>query len=135
MQVVKLRFQSHGDDRGQLVAIEEGADIPFTVKRAYWIYETGTGMRRGFHAHRKLEQLLICVHGSCRVLLDDGRDKAEVVLDQPDEALYVSSGTWREMYDFSEDAVLLVLASELYDESDYIRDYGQFLDYVSEGGR
>ena len=127
MQVVKYMFQPHGDDRGQLIALEENADIPFCIKRVYYMYDTKEGVRRGFHAHRKLEQILVCVSGSCKVLLDNGRERKEVFLEKPYEGLYVSSGMWREMYDFSPDAVLLVLASEPYDESDYIRDYDQFL--------
>lgn len=127
MQVVKYVFQPHGDERGQLVALEEGIDIPFEIKRVYYMYDTGINVRRGYHAHRSLEQILVCVHGSCKVLLDNGTEKKVVPLERPYEGLYVSSGMWREMYDFSEDAVLLVFASELYDEADYIRDYDEFL--------
>ena len=127
MQVVKYMFQPHGDDRGQLIALEEGSDIPFSIKRVYYMYDTKEGVHRGFHAHRKLEQILVCVSGSCTVLLDNGTERKEVFLEKPYEGLYVSSGMWREMYDFSPDAVLLVLASEPYDEADYIRDYDQFL--------
>jgi len=127
MQVVKYMFQPHGDDRGQLIALEEGSDIPFSIKRVYYMYDTKEGVHRGFHAHRKLEQILVCVSGSCKVLLDNGTERKEVFLEKPYEGLYVSSGMWREMYDFSPDAVLLVLASEPYDEADYIRDYDQFL--------
>lgn len=130
MQVVKYAFQRHGDDRGMLVALEEGKEIPFDVKRVYYMYDTVEGVRRGFHAHKCLEQILICVHGSCKILLDNGKEKEIVSLDTPYEGLYVSNDTWREMYDFSPDAVLMVLASELYDEADYIRDYDEFLKYV-----
>ena len=130
MQVVKYAFQRHGDDRGMLVALEEGKEIPFDVKRVYYMYDTVEGVRRGFHAHKCLEQILICVHGSCKILLDNGKEKEIVSLDTPYEGLYISNDTWREMYDFSPDAVLMVLASELYDEADYIRDYDEFLKYV-----
>ena len=130
MQVVKYAFQRHGDDRGMLVALEEGKEIPFDVKRVYYMYDTVEGIRRGFHAHKCLEQILICVHGSCKILLDNGKEKEIVSLDTPYEGLYVSNDMWREMYDFSPDAVLMVLASELYDEADYIRDYDEFLKYV-----
>ena len=133
MQVVKYMFQPHGDDRGQLVALEEHRDIPFEVKRVYYMYDTGEGVRRGYHAHRKLEQILICIHGSCTIMLDNGFEKKEVPLERPYEGLYVGPGMWREMHSFSPDAVLLVLASELYDESDYIRDYGEFLDSITKG--
>lgn len=130
MQVKKYTFQIHGDDRGQLVALEEAKDIPFKIKRVYYMYDTGEGVRRGFHAHKCLEQILICIHGSCKILLDNGAEKETVVLDKPYEGLYVSNDMWREMFDFSPDAVLMVLASELYDEADYIRNYDDFLEYV-----
>lgn len=130
MEVKTYTFPPHGDDRGQLVAIEIGQDIPFTVRRVYYIYDTLPGVRRGFHAHRNLEQILICVSGSCKIHLDDGYDTAEVTLDDPNKGLYISNDMWREMYDFSEGAVLLVLASEHYDEADYIRNYDDFIKMV-----
>ena len=135
MQVVKYVFQPHGDERGQLVALEEFKDIPFEIKRVYYMYETGKTVRRGFHAHKNLQQILICIHGSCKILLDNGSEKKIVPLEKPYEGLYVSNDMWREMFDFSEDAVLLVLASELYDESDYIRNYDDFLDYAKQNKR
>ena len=131
MQVVKYVFQPHGADRGQLVALEEFIDIPFEIKRVYYMYETGEGVRRGFHAHKSLEQILICIHGTCKILLDNGFEKKIVPLEKPYEGLYISNDMWREMYDFSPDAVLLVLASDLYDESDYIRDYDEFIKMVN----
>jgi len=127
MQVIKYAFQQHGDDRGQLVALEELKDIPFAIKRVYYMYDTGEGVRRGYHAHKNLEQILICIHGSCKILLDNGEEKKVVILEKPYEGLYISNEMWREMYDFSSDAVLLVLASDYYDEEDYIRDYNTFL--------
>lgn len=133
MQVIKYMFQPHGDDRGQLVALEEFKEIPFEVKRVYYIYDTLSNVTRGYHAHKNLKQILICVHGSCKVKLDNGKEIKIVPLDKPYEGLYVDNNIWREMFDFSEDAVLLVLASELYDESDYIRDYNEFLKFISEG--
>lgn len=132
MQVVKYSFQQHGDERGQLVALEEHIDIPFKIKRVYYMYDTGKGVRRGYHAHRALEQILICIHGSCKILMDDGKEKEIVTLDKPYEGLYIANNIWREMFDFSEDAVLMVLASELYDESDYIRNYDEFCAMVNE---
>lgn len=130
MQITKYIFPPHGDDRGQLVALEERKDIPFDIKRIYYIYDTLAGVRRGFHAHKNLQQILICVHGSCKIHLDNGFETEEVLLDKPTEGLYISNNMWREMYDFSPDAVLLVLASEHYDESDYIRNYDTFLKMV-----
>ncbi|MCD8045508.1 MAG: FdtA/QdtA family cupin domain-containing protein [Clostridiales bacterium] len=132
MQVIKYTFQQHGDDRGQLVALEEGKDIPFAIKRVYYMYDTGEGVRRGFHAHKSLEQILICIHGSCRILLDNGRERETVFLDKPYEGLYISNDIWREMYDFSPDAVLMVLASDWYKESDYIRNYEEFLRFTEQ---
>ena len=132
MQIKKFHFPPHGDERGQLIAIEELADVPFDIKRVYYIYDTLPGVRRGFHAHRDLEQVLICVHGSCKIHLDNGYETAQVLLDKPWDGLYISNDMWREMYDFSEDAVLLVLASRHYDEADYIRDYDAFLAMIRE---
>lgn len=132
MQIIKYVFQQHGDERGQLVALEENKDIPFDVKRVYYMYDTLEGVRRGFHAHKCLEQILICIHGSCKILLDNGTEKETVILNKPYEGLYVSNDMWREMYDFSSDAVLMVLASEYYDECDYIRDYDEFLKYIGK---
>ena len=132
MQILKYVFQQHGDERGQLVALEEFKDIPFEIKRVYYMYDTGEGIHRGFHAHKTLKQILICIHGSCKVLLDNGQEKKIVSLEKPYEGLYIAHNMWREMYDFSPDAVLMVLASEYYDESDYIRDYDQFLNSVKE---
>ena len=132
MEIKKYRFEPHGDDRGQLVAIEEFKDLPFKIKRVYYIYDTKKGVRRGFHAHKNLKQILICVSGSCMVHLDNGKETAEIELCSPNEGLYISNDTWREMYDFSPDAVLLVLASELYDEKDYIRNYDKFKEYIRD---
>ncbi len=127
MQVVKYVFQPHGDERGQLVSLEEHNDIPFQIKRVYYMYDTLSGVVRGGHAHKSLEQILICIHGSCKIRLDNGYEKKIVPLEKPYEGLYVSNNMWREMYDFSSDAVLMVLASEIYDESDYIRNYDDFI--------
>ena len=134
MEVKMYQFPPHGDDRGQLVAIEALKDLPFEVKRVYYIYDTLSGVRRGFHAHKNLQQILVCVHGSCKIHLDNGFDTAEVVLDKPNEGHYISNDMWREMYDFSEGAVLLVLASEYYDEADYIRNYDEFIKMVRKEG-
>ena len=110
MQVIKYAFQQHGDDRGMLVALEEYKDIPFEIKRVYYMYDTKKDVHRGFHAHKSLEQILICIHGSCKVLLDNGTEKKIVSLEKPYEGLYIANNMWLEMYDFSEDAVLMVLA-------------------------
>jgi dTDP-4-dehydrorhamnose 3,5-epimerase-like enzyme len=135
MQVIKYAFQQHGDDRGQLVALEEGKDIPFEIKRVYYMYDTGEGVRRGYHAHKSLEQILICIHGSCKILMDNGEEKKIVSLEKPYEGLYISNNIWREMFDFSPDAVLMVLASDFYNEEDYIRNYEDFLEFVKKNSR
>lgn len=132
MQVIKYVFQPHGDKRGQLVALEEFKDIPFKIKRVYYMYDTAKGIVRGYHAHKSLEQILICIHGSCKILLDNGKEKKIVPLEKPYQGLCVANNMWREMYDFSADSVLMVLASELYDENDYIRDYDEFLKFIQQ---
>ena len=131
MQIVKYVFQQHGDERGQLVALEEHKDIPFEIKRVYYMYDTGKGVTRGQHAHKSLEQILICIHGSCKLMLDNGKEKKIVSLEKPYEGLYISNNIWREMYDFSSDAVLMVLASDVYKEEDYIRNYDEFLKFAN----
>ena len=132
MQVVKYAFQQHGDDRGMLVALEEYYDIPFEIKRIYYMYDTKEDVHRGFHAHKSLEQILICIHGSCKVRLDNGTEQKIVLLEKPYEGLYIANDMWREMYDFSPDAVLMVLASDYYREEDYIRNYDDFLNFIRE---
>lgn len=125
-------FPPLGDDRGSLVALEAGINIPFEIKRVYYIFGTQQGVARGFHAHRNLKQVAVCVTGKCRMILDDGNTREEVWLESPIQGLIIDELIWREMYDFSEDCVLLVLASEHYDESDYVRDYDEFLQQVGK---
>ena len=132
MEIKTFTFDDHGDERGNLVALEELDNVPFEIKRVYYMYNTEEGFVRGKHAHKSLEQILICVHGSCTVMLDNGTEKAYVKLDRPNVGLYVTNDMWREMYDFTEGAVLMVLASEHYDERDYIRDYHAFLKYIGK---
>jgi dTDP-4-dehydrorhamnose 3,5-epimerase-like enzyme len=117
----------HGDARGGLSVAELGAALPFVVRRAYWLHGTRPGAARGGHAHRRLRQLCVCVAGSVRLDLFDGRREESAVLDSPARGLLVGPGLWREMRDFSADAVLLVLADAEYDASDYVRDRDQFV--------
>ena len=133
MEIKYIEFQKHGDDRGMLVALEQLKNIPFDIRRVYYMYDTKPGVTRGYHAHKTLKQILICVKGSCKIRLDDGVNKETIPLSDPSIGLYLESNIWREMYDFSEDAVLMVLASEVYDETDYIRDYEEFIEYVKRG--
>lgn len=125
-------FKVLGDDRGSLISLEAGKNIPFEVKRVYYIFGTKSGVSRGFHAHKDLRQVAVCVAGSCRFILDDGRERAEIHLDSPDKGLLIEGLIWREMHNFSEDCVLMVLADQHYDESDYIRDYKTFLTVAAQ---
>ncbi|MCY1292314.1 TDP-4-oxo-6-deoxy-alpha-D-glucose-3,4-oxoisomerase [compost metagenome] len=126
-------FNTIGDGRGQLVALESNKNIPFDIKRVYYMTGMKPGAPRGFHAHRQLQQVAVCVAGYCRFILDDGRTREEAWLDSPAKGLVIGDLIWREMHDFSPDCVLMVLASEYYDEADYIRDYEQFLETVRHG--
>ncbi|MDS1315133.1 sugar 3,4-ketoisomerase [Aliarcobacter butzleri] len=119
-------FKTLGDERGSLIAIEEGYNAPFQIKRVYYIFDTKKGIERGFHAHINLKQIAIAVKGSCTFILDDGQKREEIKLSNPNQGLFIEGLIWREMKDFSEDCILVVLASEHYDESDYIRDYEFF---------
>lgn len=125
--VENISFPIIGDDRGNLIAIEQMKDVPFDIKRIYYLYGTVENMRRGYHAHYHLSQVLIPVSGHCTVMTHDESGKRTHVLNKPSEGLFIKNLVWREMYEFSDDCVLVVLASELYDEDDYIRDYSEFL--------
>lgn len=120
-----------GDARGELAVAELGGALPFPVRRAYWIFGTKSGVSRGFHAHKKLHQLCICVSGRVTVLLFDGQNETSVVLDSPSKGLLIGPGLWREMHDFSSDAILMVFADSEYDESDYIRSRDAFIKYAN----
>jgi dTDP-4-dehydrorhamnose 3,5-epimerase-like enzyme len=125
-----IKFNLIGDDRGSLVSLERYQDIPFDVKRVYYIFDTQENVSRGFHAHKQLHQVAVCVKGSCEFVLDNGFTRESVILDRPDVGLLITNMTWREMHNFSNDCVLVVLASDVYDESDYIRNYSEYLDSV-----
>lgn len=126
-------LQLLGDDRGSLVAIESCKTIPFETKRVYYIFNTKSDIRRGFHAHKELKQVMICVSGSCKIELDDGKAKEVSELIASPRAIAIDPMIWHEMYDFSKDCVLIVLASDHYDEDDYIRSYDGFLKEISNG--
>ena len=125
-----ISLPSLGDKRGGLVALESMGVVPFDIKRVYYIFNT-QNTSRGFHAHKELVQLAICLKGSCTMLLDDGLSRESVLLDSPLQGILIPKMVWREMHDFSDDCVLLVLASEHYDESDYIRNHDQFIKEVN----
>ena len=119
----------HSDREGNLTVVENGATLPFDVKRVYYLYDIPGGEGRGAHAHRDLEQLIIAASGSFTVTLDDGYSKRSFFLNRPHQGLYVKPGLWRDLVDFSSGAVAMVLASEVYQKEDYIRDYQEFLDF------
>lgn len=128
MKLIKLiDFKLLGDDRGHLTVLEANKNIPFDIKRVYYLTDTLAGVPRGFHAHKELEQVAVCVSGKCRMILDDGQRKEEIWLDSVSKAIRIEKMIWHEMHDFSPECVLLVLASEHYDEADYIRNYQDFL--------
>jgi dTDP-4-dehydrorhamnose 3,5-epimerase-like enzyme len=133
MKINFIQFQTHGDERGSLISLEQEKNVPFEIQRLYYIFNTKEGVRRGFHAHKQLKQIAIVISGSCRFVLDDGKERIDILMDNPGQGLYIDSFIWREMYNFSEDCVLLVIADKRYEEVDYIRSYEEFLQLV--GGR
>lgn len=125
-----IDFKTLGDDRGSLIAIEQGYNTPFEIRRVYYVFDTKVGVERGFHAHINLKQIAIAVKGSCTFVLDDGKVRKEIKLGNPNQGLFIEGLIWREIKGFSPDCVLVVLASEHYEEADYIRDYKRFLEEV-----
>lgn len=128
MTLVKwVDFDVRGDGRGDLVALESFRNIPFEIKRVYYLKNTQCDQPRGFHAHKNLNQIAICLSGSLTMTLDDGNQRESVVMESSNKGLIIGNMIWREMHNFSNDCVLMVLADQYYDESDYIRDYQIFL--------
>lgn len=125
-----LDLKTFEDGRGSLIALEKNYNVPFEIKRVYYIFDTQKNVSRGFHAHVNLKQLVIALKGSCTFFLDNGKIKEEIVLNTPSKGLLIEGLIWREMHNFSEDCILLVLASEYYDEKDYIRDYQSFIEAI-----
>ena len=125
-----IDMRVHGDNRGKLIAIESNRDIPFEIKRAYWIYDTSPSEERGHHSHPEMEQIVVAMDGSCEFELDDGKTKESVVLNRPDKGLYIGKNIWRVMKNFSYGCKLMVFASDYYDEKEYIRNYDDFLKEV-----
>ena len=118
------------DPRGNLTVAEQTIEVPFGISRVYWTYDIPSGEYRGGHAHKTCEEMIVAVSGSFNVTLDDGTERKTYHLNHPYQGLYVGTGVWRTLDDFSSGAVCLVLASHLFDEEDYIREYDEFLDYV-----
>lgn len=128
-----LEFQQNGDERGHLVVVEGMQDIPFDIARIFYIYGSDSTVIRGKHANKKSQFVLINVSGSCKVKVLDGKgNEAIFVLNRPHTGIYLPRMLWKDMYDFSEDSVLLCLASEHYDAEEYIRDYDEFIKNVNE---
>jgi len=125
-----IDMQVFGDERGHLISLEKNVNSPFDIKRTFYIYDTKPGIARGAHANRNSEFLLIAINGSCKVKIDNGSQTEIVTLDSPEKALYLDKMLWKEMYDFSYNAMLLVLTNTLYDEKEYIRNYDVFLSEV-----
>jgi dTDP-4-dehydrorhamnose 3,5-epimerase-like enzyme len=124
---------NRNDSLGSLSFFESSKDIPFEIKRVYYIYNVPEKSKRGFHAHKNLKQLLWCPHGSIEILLDDGKDKSYLMIDSPEKAILVKEGLWHEMIWHAKDSVLCVAASDYYNEDDYIRNYDEFIEYVKKG--
>ncbi|MEE1340595.1 MAG: FdtA/QdtA family cupin domain-containing protein [Succinivibrionaceae bacterium] len=122
-----LNFNVHKNYDGNLVALEEEYDLPFKLRRVYYIWGTKHDVIRGRHAHRNLQQVVVCMSGSCDFILDDGKNRDVIHLDSPIKGLYISHNIWREFTNFSPDCLIVVFASEHYAEEDYIRSYDQFL--------
>lgn len=123
-------LKNYGDERGSLIPIEENNNVDFDVKRVFYIYGTTDGTRRGVHANKDSEFLMVVISGSCKVLVDDGFKKEVVELNHPNQALYLDKMVWKEMYDFSYNSVLLVISNKKYNENEYIRNYDEFLKIV-----
>ncbi|TQR33746.1 WxcM-like domain-containing protein [Campylobacter sp. MIT 99-7217] len=132
MNIKLLKMKVLGDERGKLVSLEANKNVPFEIKRVYYIFDTLPEEDRGKHAHVNLEQLIIAIDGSCEFILDDGKEKQNIVLNRPDIGLYIGKNIWREMKNFSYGAKLMVLASDYYDEKEYIRSYDEFLKICKE---
>lgn len=125
-----VNINIHGDDRGKLAVLEGNRSIPFEIKRVYWIFDTLPDQERGFHSHKDMEQIVVAMDGACEFELDDGTKKETVVLNRPDKGLYIGKNIWRVMKNFSYGCKLMVLASDYYDEKEYIRNYDEFLKEV-----
>ena len=118
------------DLSGVLCAVENGREVPFVIRRVYWLDQLSPQYARGFHAHRALQQAMFCLRGRCDLLVDDGKTRQSIHMDTPDKFVLIDKMVWREMHNFSSDCLLMVLASDYYDEADYIRDYDEFLQAV-----
>lgn len=129
-----INMKVFGDERGKLISLEENRGVvPFDIKRVYWIYDTLPDQDRGCHSHKNMEQIIVAMDGACQFVLDDGKTKEKIWLNRPDIGLYIGKNMWREMKHFSYGCKLMVLASDYYDEKEYIRNYDDFLKEVNIG--
>lgn len=128
--VSEITFDAHADERGALVAIENGKNLPFDMSRIYYIYNADSGMVRGKHAHKDLNQVLLCLNGSCDILIDNGSERETVHLDRPDRGIYIHGFVWREMMNFSDGCVLMAIVDRGYDPADYVFDYNEVKNYA-----
>ncbi len=122
-----LDFEVHPDNRGNLTALTNGQEIPFDIKRVYYTWGMPKDAIRGGHAHKNLDEVIVCVSGSCDFILDDGKTKTVVTLDKPNKGLYIKASLWREFTNFSVDCVVVLIASDEYDKNDYILDYNEYI--------
>jgi wxcM family protein len=127
-----LNFPQLGDERGHLVVVEGNKDIPFEIKRIFYIYGSDKDVIRGQHANRLSEFVLINISGRCNVFVDDGENQETVILDKPYQGIYLNKMVWKNMLNFSKDAILLVLSNEYYNSEEYIRDYEEFKKIIRE---
>ena len=134
-QIRLLEWKDLGDERGNLVVVEGNMDIPFEIKRIFYIYGSDDTVVRGQHANRLSEFVMINVSGTSKVKVDNGEESRVIELNRPRMGLYLKNNIWKDMYDFSADSILIVLASEHYDESEYIRDYQEYLRFIKEAGQ
>lgn len=122
-----IDFDVHPDERGNLTALSSFQEIPFEIKRIYYTWNMPKEAIRGGHAHRVLDEVMVCLHGSCDFVLDDGKEKITVTLDRPNKGLYVEASLWRHFTNFSPDCVVILIASDYFHPEDHVKDYNEFL--------
>lgn len=127
-----IQFKNIQDERGSLTVLENLKNVPFEIKRVYYLNNLKSDHSRGFHAHKKLRQMAVCLSGSCRFVMHDGSKKEEFILSKFNQGAIIDPMIWHEMHDFSHDCILMVLADDIYDEKDYIRDYADFITAAQE---
>lgn len=130
-----FEVERYGDDRGALISLEYMKNLPFEIKRVYFIYDVKEGKKRANHAHRESQRVLIAINGSCKVRVFDGKNEMNFKLDNPQKALYFNKGVWCELSDFNLGTIVLAISNQIYTEKDYIRDYDQFLEFKENGAK